>query len=93
MNMTPDLIDYLGYLAATLSTASFLPQVILTIRTKDTKALSLSMYILLTSGVFCWLLYGVYIENTVIVFANIITFVLVISILFFKIYNMLSNKE
>jgi MtN3 and saliva related transmembrane protein len=82
----------IGYLAATLTTASFLPQAILTIRTKDTESLSLSMYSLFTLGVFCWLIYGLYIWNKAIIFANAITLVLAASILFFKIYNVLFKK-
>ena len=91
--MTPDMIGYLGYLAATLTTASFLPQAILTIKTKDTQSLSLTMYTLFTLGVFCWLIYGIYIDNEAIIFANTITFILAASILSFKIYNVLTNKE
>jgi MtN3 and saliva related transmembrane protein len=93
MNMTPDMIGYLGYLAATLTTASFLPQAILTIKTKDTQSLSLTMYTLFTLGVFCWLVYGIYIANKAIIFSNSITFLLAASILVFKIYNVLTNKE
>jgi MtN3 and saliva related transmembrane protein len=84
--------EMIGYLAATLTTASFLPQAILTIRTKDTDSLSLSMYSMFTLGVFCWLIYGVYIWNKAIIFANAITFVLAASILSFKIYNVLFKK-
>jgi MtN3 and saliva related transmembrane protein len=91
--MTPDQIDYLGYLAATFTTASFLPQAIHTIKTKHTKSLSLGMYSLFTLGVFCWLLYGVFIDNNAIIFANAITFMLAASILGFKIYNVLMGKE
>jgi MtN3 and saliva related transmembrane protein len=90
ITITPDII---GYLAATLTTASFLPQAILTIKTKDTQSLSLGMYTLFTLGVFCWLIYGVYIANDVIVLANTITFILAASILAFKIYNVLTHKE
>ena len=93
MNMTPDMIGYLGYLAATLTTASFLPQAILTIKTKDTQSLSLTMYTLFTLGVFCWLVYGIYIADKAIIFSNSITFLLAASILVFKIYNVLTNKE
>jgi MtN3 and saliva related transmembrane protein len=93
MNMTPDMIGYLGYLAATLTTASFLPQAILTLKTKDTRSLSLTMYTLFTLGVFCWLLYGIYIANKAIIFSNSITFLLAASILIFKIYNVLTGKE
>ena len=82
----------IGYLAATLTTISFLPQAILTIRTKDTESLSLSMYGMFTLGVFCWLIYGVYISDKAIIFANAITFVLAASILFFKIYNVIFRK-
>jgi MtN3 and saliva related transmembrane protein len=89
MIIKPEII---GYLAAALTTASFLPQAILTIRTKDTQSLSLSMYSLFTLGVFCWLIYGVYIANKAIIFANAITFVLAASILSFKIYNVLFKK-
>jgi MtN3 and saliva related transmembrane protein len=93
MNITPDMIDYIGYTAAALTTASFLPQAILTLKTKDTQSLSLGMYTLFTLGVFGWLVYGICIENTVIVFANVITFILAASILGFKIYNVLTHKE
>ena len=81
--------ETIGYLAATLTTVSFLPQAILTIRTKDTESLSLSMYSLFTLGVFCWLVYGVYISNKAIIFANAVTLALAASILSFKIYNVL----
>ena len=77
----------IGYVAATLTTASFLPQAILTIKTKDTESLSLSMYSLFTLGVFFWLIYGVYISDEAIIVANAITLVLAASILTFKIYN------
>ena len=86
MIIMPEMI---GYLAATLTTASFLPQAILTIKTKDTESLSLSMYTLFTLGVFCWLIYGVYISDKAIIFANAITLILAASILFVKIYNMI----
>ncbi|MDD2724562.1 MAG: SemiSWEET transporter [Methylovulum sp.] len=84
MNITPEII---GYVAAVLTTSSFLPQAILTIKTRDTDSLSMGMYSLFTSGVFCWLVYGVYIADNAIIFANIVTFILAATILSFKIYN------
>jgi MtN3 and saliva related transmembrane protein len=90
MITTPEMI---GYLAATLTTASFLPQAILTIRTRDTESLSLGMYSLFTLGVLCWLIYGVYISNKAIIFANAITLALSASILSFKIYNVLFKRD
>jgi len=84
MNLIPDVI---GYLAATMTTLSFLPQAILTLKTRDTDSLSLGMYSLFTSGVLLWLIYGIYLTNPAIIIANAITFVLASIILGFKIYN------
>jgi MtN3 and saliva related transmembrane protein len=89
MTLTPDII---GYVAAVLTTCSFLPQAILTIKTRDTDSLSMGMYGLFTSGVFCWLIYGIYIDDEAIIFANIITFLLAATILSFKIYNTVVKK-
>ena len=80
-------VEILGYFAATLTTLSFLPQAMLTLRTRDTESLSLSMYSAFTLGVFCWLMYGIYTDNNVIIFANSITLVLASLILGFKLYN------
>lgn len=86
MNLIPDAI---GYLAATLTTCSFLPQAIMTLKTRNTDSLSLGMYSLFTSGVFFWLVYGLYLSNMAIILANTVTFVLAATILSFKIYHTL----
>jgi MtN3 and saliva related transmembrane protein len=80
-------IEILGYVAATLTTISFLPQAILTIRTRDTDGLSLSMYSTFTLGVLGWLIYGFFLKNNVIMIANSITLFLAMLILSFKLYN------
>ncbi|WP_305910031.1 SemiSWEET transporter [Methylomarinum sp. Ch1-1] len=90
MNITPEII---GYIAATLTTSSFLPQAIMTIRTRDTESLSLGMYSAFTLGVLLWLVYGVYVSDKAIIFANAITFLLATSILVFKIYNTVVKKH
>lgn len=79
--------DLVGYMAATLTTASFLPQAILTLKTRDTESLSLGMYGLFTSGVLMWLIYGIFLANPAIIIANAITFLLASMILSFKIYH------
>ena len=83
----------ISYLAAILTTSSFLPQAILTIKTKDTEGLSLSMYSMFTLGVLLWLIYAVYIEDEAIIVANVITLMLAGTILFYKIYNTLFRKN
>ena len=49
----------LGYAAATLTTASFVPQAWRTFRTKDVSGISLRMYSVFTLGVAVWLAYGI----------------------------------
>lgn len=90
MSLTPDLI---GYLAASLTTAAFLPQAILTLKTRDTASLSLGMYGLFTSGVLLWLIYGIYLANPAIIAANAVTLLLAAMILACKIRNMFSKEN
>ncbi|MGD7035619.1 SemiSWEET transporter [Methylotuvimicrobium buryatense] len=85
--------EVIGYIAATLTTLSFLPQALLTLKTRNTESLSLSMYSLFTTGVLLWLIYGVSISDKAIIFANSITFLLALSILSFKIYNTLRDRQ
>jgi len=76
-----EMITLLGLIAATLTTASFLPQAIKTIKTRHTKDLSLGMYVLLTTGASLWLIYGILIEDLPIILANGITLIFIITIL------------
>ena len=85
--------EVLGYLAAFLTTFSFAPQALLTLRTRDTKTLSLSMYSMFVAGVFVWFIYGVLKNDWIIITANILTECLAVPILVMKIYNMRSGKE
>ena len=55
------------------------------IKTKNTKGISLPMYILFTIGVACWLLYGIYFGMLPVIIANFITLALALVILTFKI--------
>lgn len=89
----PALPDLIGYLAALSTTASFLPQAILTIRTRDTASLSLTMYSVFTFGVLLWLIYGIYLHNLAIIASNAVTLALSASILYVKIHNALTGRE
>ena len=85
-------LDLIGYLAGALTTASFLPQAIMTIKSKDTSSLSLGMYSLFTLGVLCWLVYGIQLANYAIIFPNAITLVLATCILSVKLYHTFYKK-
>ncbi len=87
-----ETIDIFGFIAALLTTSAFLPQVIKTIREKDTKSLSLPMYIILTAGLLLWLTYGILIKDWALIIANSITGLLALIILIAKIkYDLLSK--
>ncbi len=82
-----DWITVIGIVAAICTTGSFVPQVIKTIVTKDTKAISLLMYSFFSLGVFLWLVYGIVKLDPPIIVANAVTISLASIVLFMKIKN------
>ena len=80
--MNPEII---GYVAACLTTFCFIPQVIKVVRDKDTKAISLGMYLVYICGLFTWLAYGFMLNSMPMILANIVTISLVIPIIVMKI--------
>lgn len=84
-NLIPAATDWLGYAAATLTTASFVPQAWLIFRTRNVSGVSLAMYSAFTLGVALWLAYGVMLNAWPIIIANIITLLLATCILVMKI--------
>ncbi|HEY7746386.1 MAG TPA: SemiSWEET transporter [Desulfuromonadales bacterium] len=87
------LVDAVGYFAASCTTLAFLPQAVKVLRDRDTRSLSLGMYLLFTVGVGLWLAYGILKDDYVITLANSITIVLSLAILVAKIrYDVLTEK-
>jgi len=60
-------------LAAIITTGAFLPQVYKTWKTKNTKGLSLTMYVSFFIGVSLWFVYGFYLNSLPMILANIVT--------------------
>jgi MtN3 and saliva related transmembrane protein len=77
-------MEWMGYMAAVLTTVAFMPQALKTIRSRDTSGISLSMYVIFTVGVGCWFGYGVFLGSWPMIVSNIITFVLAAMILGLK---------
>ena len=77
-------IDLVGYMAAFLTTASFVPQAWHTFKTRDVRGISLGMYSAFTAGVTCWLIYGALLGAWPIVIANMVTLALAATILGMK---------
>tara|TARA_B100001287_G_C22388103_1_gene392008 strand:- start:139 stop:405 length:267 start_codon:yes stop_codon:yes gene_type:complete len=78
-------VEFFGYFAAVLTTLAFLPQLIKTLKTKKADDVSLVTLIMFLTGVLSWIIYGYKILSTPILLANIITFILNLLILIFKI--------
>ncbi len=76
--------EWIGFVAAALTTGAFLPQTFKVWKNKSAKDLSLSMYVAMLLGITLWLIYGISIDSPSMIAANSITLVLVISILYFK---------
>ena len=84
---------WIGNLAAFLTTAAFLPQVIQIARTRDTKAISLPMYVVMVIGVASWLFYGLLYDLLPVIICNSVTLVLSSIILFFKLGEVFGRKQ
>lgn len=79
-----DWSELVGYLAAALTTLSFVPQAWQTFRTRDVGGISLGMYSAFTTGVALWLVYGWLRQAWPVVAANAVTLVLALAILVMK---------
>jgi MtN3 and saliva related transmembrane protein len=73
-------ITLLGFVAGTLTTLSFLPQVHKAWRTKQCNDLSTGMLLLFASGVSLWTVYGLLLHAAPIIIANAVTLALVLAI-------------
>jgi MtN3 and saliva related transmembrane protein len=79
-----ELHEWIGGVAATLTTCAFIPQVWRVLRTRHTRDISLGMYALFTTGVALWLAYGLLLGAWPIIVANGITLLLAGMVLVLK---------
>jgi len=82
VNATATII---GYVAGTLTTVAYLAQVLRTLKHRRTKDISLSMYLMLCTGIGLWLVYGVFIHSWPVIIANAVTLALSGAVLVMKI--------
>jgi MtN3 and saliva related transmembrane protein len=82
VNATATII---GYFAGTLTTVAYLAQVLRTLKHRRTKDISLSMYLMLCTGIGLWLVYGVFIHSWPVIIANAVTLALSGAVLAMKI--------
>lgn len=85
--------NYIGYIAACLTTLAFIPQALLVMRTGNTEGVSLSMYVLFTVGVASWFVYGFLNEALPIMLSNGTTLCLALIILSLKVKAVLRKRS
>jgi len=76
--------ESVGSVAAVCTTSAFLPQLIRVWRRKSAEDISLSMFLLFSTGVGLWLVYGLRIDSFPIIAANAVTLALAVAILVLK---------
>jgi len=79
-----ELTVIIGYIAGTLTTVSFIPQVARAWKLKETRDLSLAMLTFFALGVTLWAVYGVWIDSLPVIAANVISLVLILVLLGLK---------
>ena len=76
--------EWVGYVAAALTTVAFVPQALKTLRSRDTRSISLGMYVVFTVGLCFWLAYGIVLGSWPMIVSNIVTLVPALLILALK---------
>ena len=79
-----DYIKLVGLVAGTLTTISFLPQVVKTWQSRSAKDLSMGMFAIFCAGTILWLIYGIYIDALPVILANAVTLLLSLTLVIFK---------
>jgi MtN3 and saliva related transmembrane protein len=79
-----DSATLVGYFAGFLTTIAFVPQVLKTWKSKSASDLSLGMFLVFSLGVFCWLIYGILLAKTPMIFWNMVTLILALALLVMK---------
>ncbi len=80
------MITLLGFVAACLTTISFVPQVYKIWKTNNTEGISLEMFLLFTLGVALWFIYGIIKQDMAVSIANLFTLIMSSYILYKKLF-------
>ena len=86
------LVTVIGLVAAFCTTVSYIPQIRKIWATGETHDISLKMFLILSTGIALWVLYGVLQGDAVIILANSVSLAFLCAILFFKIRNAVQGR-
>lgn len=84
-NMEKISLDIIGIIAGTLTTSSFIPQIVKIFSTKEVRDISLVMYVVLSTGIALWIVYGVFAKSLPIILANSVGLILSSTVIMTKI--------
>ena len=87
------MIEFIGSLAGVLTTVSFFPQVFKTIKTKSAGDFSPVWLVMMTTGVFFWMVYGYYINSMPVFTANVVTLVCMCMLTWIKFFSGKQNTS
>ena len=85
--------EIVGIIAGALSCTTFLPQVIKTWKSKSTKDVSLSMFLIASLGTTLWLVYGILIHSISILGTNIVVLIFSLTMLWLMFKHRGKGKE
>ncbi len=91
MNMS--LIETVGFLASLLSVLNQFPQAIKVFRSKDTHSISLIMYCIVVVCISLWLVYGILLHDTPLIWANALSLIPITYIFIMKLRNTITGKD
>lgn len=77
-------VELLGLFAGVCTTLSFIPQIKKVWATKSVKDISIHMYVIYTTGLVLWTIYGVLVGSVALILANLVTCIFAFSILVMK---------
>jgi MtN3 and saliva related transmembrane protein len=94
MTLSGQVVDGIGFVAAFCTTVAFVPQLVRVLKLRSAREISLGTFLLFSTGVFLWLLYGIYSGSKPVIASNAATLGLSLSILYLKVrYGRPSAKE
>jgi len=71
----------IGIIAATLTTFSFVPQIVKVVKSHSVRDVSVVTLLQFSVGVSLWALYGIHLKDAIIIIANSVTLVTLITML------------
>ena len=77
-------VEWIGIAAGILTTCAFLPQVAKTVRSRSTGDLSWVWLIMMTTGVFLWMIYGYFMASPSVFIANVFTLICLVALVYVK---------